>query len=128
MNRLLKTLAAIVAIGLVLSLAGLAALVLTAGEPLGRALLSINDHDIVLSGWSGNLPALVLVGLAVAVVFAVVVPCVVVVPLLVVSIGLGLGVLALVAVSALLLSPLWLIGWLIWRVARPARPVRVTAA
>jgi hypothetical protein len=128
MNRLLKTLAAIVAIGLVLSLAGLAAIVLTAGEPLGRAVLSINDHDIVLSGLSGNLPALVLAGLVVAIVFAVVVPCVIVVPLLAVGIGLGLGVLALVAASALLLSPLWLIGWLIWSVARPARPVRVTAA
>jgi hypothetical protein len=128
MNRLLKTLAAIVAIGLVLSLAGIAAIVLTAGEPLGRAVLSINDHDIVLSGLSGNLPALALAGLVMAVVFAVVVPCAIVVPLLVIGLGLALGVLAIVAATALLLSPLWLIGWLIWRVARPARPVRVTAA
>ena len=128
MNRLLKTLVAIVAIGLVLSLAGLAAIVLTAGEPFGRAVLSINDHDIVLSGLSGNLPALVLVGLVMAIVFAVVVPCVVVVPLLAIGTGLALGALAIVAASALLLSPLWLIGWLIWRAARPARPAQVTAS
>ena len=128
MNRLLKTLAAIVAIGLVLSLAGLAAIVLTAGEPLGRAVLSINEHDVVVSGLSGSLPALALVGLVMAIVFGVVVPCVIVVPLLVIGVGLALGVLAIVAATALLLSPLWLIGWAIWRVARPARPVRVTAA
>ena len=127
MNRLLKVLAAIVAIGLVLSLAGLAAIVLTAGEPFGRAALSINDHDIVLSGLSGNLPALVLVGLVMAIVFAVVVPCVLIVPLLAIGTGLALGALAIVAASALLLSPLWLIGWLIWRAARPARPAPVTA-
>ena len=128
MNRLLKTLAAIVAIGLVLSVAGIAAIVLTAGEPLGRAVLSINDHDIVLSGLSGSLPALALVGLVLAVVFTVVVPCAIVVPLLVIGLGLALGVLAIVAATALLLSPLWLIGWLIWRATRPARPVHVTAA
>jgi len=44
------------------------------------------------------------------------------------GIGLALGVLAIVATTTLLLSPLLLIGWLIWRLARPARPVRVSAA
>ena len=48
-----------------------------------------------------------------AVVLVVVVPFAVVVPLLVVGIGLALGVLAIVAATALLLSPLLLIGWLI---------------
>jgi hypothetical protein len=56
------------------------------------------------------------------------VPFALVVPLLVVGIGLALGVLAIVATTTLLLSPLLLIGWLIWRLARPARPVRVSAA
>ena len=128
MNRLLKTVLAIVAVGLMLSLAGIAALVLTASEPLANAVLSINDHDIVLSGLSGNLPALALVGLAMAVVLVVVVPCAVVVPLLAIGIGLAFGVLAIVATTALLLSPLLLIGWVIWRLARPARPASMTVA
>ena len=128
MKRLLKTLFAIAAIGLLLSLVGLAAIVLTADDPIGRAVVSINDHDIVVSGLSGNLPALALVGLVMAVVLVVVVPVVLVVPLLAVGLGLALGVLAIVATTALLLSPLLLVGWVIWRLARPARRVQVAAA
>ena len=127
MKRLLKTLFAIAAIGLLLSLAGIVAIVLTAGDPLGHAVVSINDHEVALSGLSGNLPALALVGLVMAVVLVVVVPCAVVVPLLAIGIGLALGVLAILATTTLLLSPLLLLGWLVWRLARPARPVRVTA-
>ena len=128
MKRLLKTLFAIVTIGLLLSGFGIGAIVLTAGNPLGHAVVSINDHEIALSGLSGNLPALALVGLVMAVVLAVVVPFALAAPLLVVGIGLALGVLAIVATTTLLLSPLLLIGWLIGRLARPARPVRVSAA
>ena len=128
MSRLLKTLFAIAALGLLLSLVGIAAIALAADDPLGHAVVSINDHDLALSDLSGNLPALALVGLVMAVVLVVVVPCPVVVPLLVIGLGLALGVLAIVATTALLLSPLLLIGWVVWRLARPARPVRVTAA
>ena len=128
MKRLLKAFLAIVTIGLLLSLVGITAIVLTAGDPLGHAVVSINDHELALSGLSGNLPALALVGLVMAVVLVVVVPFALVVPLLVVGVGLALGVLAIVATTTLLLSPLLLIGWLIWRLARPARSVRVSAA
>ena len=72
MNRLLKTLFAIVTIGLLLSAVGITAIVLTAGDPLGHAVVSINDHEVALSELSGNLPALALVGLVMAVVLVVV--------------------------------------------------------
>ena len=129
MKRLLKTLFAIVTIGLLLSVVGIAAIVAhrrRSARPCRR--LDQRPRGRAVRACSGNLPALALVGLVMAVVLVVVVPFALVVPLLVVGIGLALGVLAIVATTTLLLSPLLLIGWLIWRLARPARPVRVSAA
>jgi len=128
MSRLLKTLFALAAIGLLLSVVGIAAIVATGGDPLAHAVISVNDHEVALSGLQGNLPLLVLVGLVVAVVLVVVVPLAVGIPLVLVAFGLALGVLAIAAATALLLSPLILIGWALWRLARPARPARVSAA
>jgi hypothetical protein len=120
MSRLLMTLFAIAVIGLLLSIVGIAAVVATGGDPLGHAVVSVNDHEVVLAGLQGNLPLLALVGLVVAVVMVVVVPLAVGIPLVLVAFGLALGVLAIAAATALLLSPLILIGWGLWRLARPA--------
>ena len=128
MKRLLKALLVIVTIGLLLSAVGITAIVLTAGDPLAHAVISVNDHEVALSGLQSNLPLLVLVGLVVAVVMVVVVPLAVGIPLVLVAFGLALSVLAIAAATALLLSPLILIGWGLWRLARPARPAPVSAA
>lgn len=128
MSRLLKTFLAMALVGLLLSVVGIATIVATGGDPLAHAVISVNDHDVALSGLQGNLPLLVLVGLVVAVVLVVIVPLAVGIPLVLIGFGLALGVLAITAATALLLSPLILIGWLIWRLARPARPARVSAA
>jgi hypothetical protein len=117
MSRLLMTLFAIAVVGLLLSIVGIAAVVATGGDPLGHAVVSVNDHEVVLAGLQGNLPLLALV---VAVVMVVVVPLAVGIPLVLVAFGLALGVLAIAAATALLLSPLILIGWGLWRLARPA--------
>ena len=127
MSALLKTLFAIAVVGLLLSVAGIAAVVATGGDPLAHTVVSVNDHEVVLSGLQGNLPLLTLVGLVVAVVMVVVVPLAVGIPLVLVGFGLALGVLAIAAATALLLSPLILIGWGLWRLVRPARPAPATA-
>jgi hypothetical protein len=100
MNRLLKTFLALAVIVLLLSVLGIAAIVATGGDPLAHAVISVNDHDVTLSGLQGNLPLLVLVGLVVAVVLVVVVPLAVGIPLVLVAFGLALGMLAITAATA----------------------------
>jgi len=50
-----------------------------------------------------------------------IVPATLLLPLLVVALALGAGLFAVVGVIALVLSPLWLMLWIGWRIARRER-------
>ncbi|HSN32145.1 MAG TPA: hypothetical protein VLU41_05635 [Ideonella sp.] len=84
----------------------------------------VNGREIVPGAHAGWLGATLAV-LVALVVLIVVVPLALLLatalPLLAVLLGLGLGAAALVLVVALALSPLLLVGWLVWRATR-ARP------
>ncbi|MBQ0961498.1 hypothetical protein KAK06_21300 [Ideonella sp. 4Y11] len=78
-------------------------------------------HQVVLAGIGGLLAlgtvAVVLVALPLALLAA---AAVLVVVLLA---GVGLPLAAVAVAVALLLSPLWLLGWALWRALRPARSI-----
>jgi hypothetical protein len=120
MNRLLKVLLIVGVVALVLSAAGTLALVAWPGT-IGHAVVAVGDHEVVLSDLYGGGALLALAGLVVAVVLAVVVPLAVAVPLLAVGVGLAFGFVAVAGTVALLMSPLILVGWLVWRLTRPSR-------
>ena len=62
-------------------------------------------------------------GLAVALVA---VPCAVLLSLLAAALGIGVALLAVLAVAAVALSPLWLIGLLLWLLLRRRPPAAAT--
>ncbi|MBQ0930085.1 hypothetical protein [Ideonella alba] len=78
-------------------------------------------HQVVLAGIGGLLAlgtvAVVLVALPLALLAA---AAVLVVVLLA---GVGLPLAAVAVVLGLLLSPLWLLGWALWRALRPPRSI-----
>ncbi len=97
--------------------------------PLGHITVAIDGDTISLSGISGWQAALVITALAVGVLLVLVVAALAVVFALgVAAIGGALGLLVAVVTLALLTSPLLLVGWLIWRLARPAPRHRAAAA
>jgi hypothetical protein len=78
-------------------------------------------HQVVLAGVGGLLAlgtlAVVLVALPLALLAAAAVILVVLLA------GVGLPLAVVMAVVALLLSPLWLLGWALWRALRPPRSI-----
>jgi hypothetical protein len=97
--------------------------------------LTVNGQELHLSP-EGDLPpahAVVLAGLGTVLGLASLVAVMVLVPLAVVLLaaavavavlaGMGLPLLLLVAPGALLLSPILLLGWLLWRALRPPRSI-----
>ncbi len=113
-----------------LGLAGLAgALALLHGLDASPLQVTINDARVTgslnFTEWSAGHQALAVGGLAVAL-FAVlvVVPVALLLALLAVVLAVllsvGLPLLVIAGVAALLLSPLALLGWLLWRALRPS--------
>jgi hypothetical protein len=114
-----RALAALFLVSLVL-LVALLALVWSA-LPLEHATISIDGETIALSGIEGWRAALVIAGAIVAVLVAAVVAALAVVFAIgVAALGVIVAMLAVLASIALVASPLILVGWLIWRLVRPA--------
>ena len=97
--------------------------------------LTVNGEEVHLSP-EGALPpahAVVLAGLGAVLGLASLVAVMALVPLALVLVaavvavallaGMGLPLLLLVALGALLLSPVLLLGWLLWRALRPPRSI-----
>ena len=91
-------------------------------DALGQAVISIDGDRVTFSELHGHPLVGFAVGTAVALVALVLVPIVVCVPLLAVALALAVAVLALAGTAALVLSPLLILGWIVWRLARPGRP------
>jgi len=78
-------------------------------------------HQVVLAGIGGLLALGTLAVVLVALPLALLAAAAVLVVVLLAGVGLPLAVVG--AVLALLFSPLWLLGWALWRAMRPARSI-----
>jgi hypothetical protein len=91
--------------------------------------ITIDGETVALSGVSGWHAALLVTALVVAVLLGLVIAALIVVFVLgVTAFGIVVAILATVTALAILSSPLLLIGWLIWRLVRPAPVPRAVAA
>lgn len=100
-----------------------------AALPLQHTTITINGETIALSGIEGWRAALVITAAVVAVLVGLVVAALAVVFAVgVAALGVVVSVLAVLASLALLASPLLFIGWLIWRLVRPAAGAGTAAA
>ena len=125
MTRFIKTSLWLLLAGAVMSALLIAAAVQWA-PPLDGATLDIDGEQFTLTQLQGGEWLLALGGVLLAmVVVLLVVPVAVIVPLLCAALGIAVALFAVVGVAALLLSPLLLLVWIVWRLARgPASPTR----
>jgi hypothetical protein len=89
---------------------------------LGHAVVTIDGDQFRVADLSTRPLVALLAGGAVAFILLLVVPLAVCIPLLLAGLGLAVALLAIAGSAALVLSPLLLLVWLAWRVARPGRP------
>ena len=125
MNRFIKTSLWLLLAGAVMSALLIAAVVQWA-PPLDGATLDIDGEQFTLTQLQGGEWLLALGGVLLAmVVVLLVVPVAVIVPLLCAALGIAVALFAVLGVAALLLSPLLLGVWIVWRLTRgPASPTR----
>jgi hypothetical protein len=128
MNRFIKTSLWLLLAGAVLS-ALLIATMMQWAAPFDGATLSINGEQFTLAQLQGSewLLAIGAVLLAMVVVLLVV-PFAVIVPLLCAALGIAVALCVLLSVAALLLSPLWLLAWIAWRLTRSPSATREPGA
>jgi hypothetical protein len=89
--------------------------------PLEHMSITIDGEDVALKGIGGGHAVLLVVALAAAVLLVLLIAaCAVVFVFGVVALAIAVAVLAVLASLALAISPLVFIGWLIWRLLRPA--------
>jgi len=124
MNRFVKTCLCLLLAGAVLS-ALLVAAAMQWAAPLAGATLSIDGAQFRFTPLQGGewLLAIGAVLLALVVVLLVV-PFAVIVPLLCAALGIAVAVCVVLGVAALLLSPLLLLVWIAWRLARSPSAAR----
>lgn len=96
-------------------------------EPMRHAVIAIDGTQLDLAELQGGqwllAVLMVFVGVLVAaIVVLVVVPLAVLLPLLLVGLVCAAALLALASVAVLLLSPLLLMVWVVWRLSRPRQP------
>jgi hypothetical protein len=122
MKTALKVLAWTMLVSLVVAI-GLVAAGATWLLPLDHGVITIDGDTITLGALHGTdwLVALLLVVAAVLIV-VLIVPIAVLVPLLAAALGLGVALLAMLGAAALVMSPLLLLVWIIWRLARAEKP------
>ena len=127
MNRFVKISLWLLLAGAVLS----AVLVATALQWAGAAdgsVFNIDGETFSLAELHGGQWLLVLGGVMLALLIVLlVVPFAVIVPLLCAALGITVALLSVLGVAALLLSPLLLLVWIVWRMARsPAKKPAAT--
>jgi hypothetical protein len=122
MRWFVKGLGAMVLIALLVS-ALLVGAAMIFGTPLEHAVVQFDDADFTMGELSAGHWLLAFAGIAVAcIVVVVVVPLAILVPLAFSAIAVGASFAIVVAVMAVLCSPLILLGWLLWRLLRKAPP------
>jgi hypothetical protein len=128
MNRFLKVSAGLLLAGAVLS-ALLVGAALQSGELVDGATFVINGEQLSFTDMHLGHGLLALGGILLAlVVVLLVVPFAVIVPLLCAALGIAVVLFAVLGVAALLLSPLLLLVWIVWRLARGPSAARGSGA
>jgi hypothetical protein len=132
MKRLLKATAVLLLCGAVLS-ALLIGAALQSSEWLDGASVVINGDALSMAEmhaghWLLAMGAVVLSLLLVMLIVLLVVPFAVIVPLLCAALGISVALLMLLGVAAFLLSPLLLLGWIVWRLLRSPSAARQPGA
>ena len=124
MNRFIKACLWLLLAGAVVSALLIAAVVQWAA-PFDGATLHIDGEQFTFTRLHGaeGLLAIGAVLLALVVVLLVV-PFAVIVPLLCAALGIAVVLCVLLGVAALLLSPLLLLAWIVWRLARSPSAAR----
>ena len=126
-NRFLKLCAWLLLAGAVLSALLLAA-ALQWGERVDGTSVVINGEQLSASLHAGHW-LLALGGLLLALmVVLLVLPFALIVPLLCAALGITVALFAVLGVAALLLSPLLLLVWLVWRLPRGPSAARTPGA
>ena len=93
------------------------------GTPLEHAVVQFDDADFTMGELSAGHWLLAFAGIAVAcIVVVVVVPLAVLIPLAFAAIAVGVSFAIAAAVTAVVCSPLILLGWLLWCLLRKAPP------
>ena len=123
MNRFIKTSRWLLLAGAVLGALLIAAVVQWA-PPLDGATLDIDGEQFTLTQLQGGEWLLAIGAVLLALVgVLLVVPFALIVPLLCAALGIAVAMCVLLGVAALLLSPLLLLAWIVWRLARsPSAP------
>jgi hypothetical protein len=96
---------------------------------LDHLAITVDGDTLALSGIGGWHAALLVVALVAAVLLALVAAALAVVLVLgIAALGVAVGGFTTIAALAIAASPLLLIGWLIWRLVRPAPAPRAATA
>ena len=124
MKRMIRIFSVLATIAFVMSVAIVGG-VLQPGADFDPALIVMDDAAFTHESWGSAHPVAAMLAIFVVLMVALLLlPVVVLVPLLVLVLALPLAFAALTVagVAALLLSPLLLVGWVIWRLVRSPRP------
>lgn len=118
LNRCLKATGWLLLAGAVASALLLAA-ALQWGELVDGASFTVNGEQLTLSGMHGGYWLLAIGAILLAmIVVLLVVPFAVIVPLLCAAFGVAVALCVVLGLAALLLSPLLLLAWIVWRLTR----------
>lgn len=124
LNRFLKVSAGLLLAGAVLS-ALLIGAALQSGELIDGATFVINGEQLSFADMHLGHGLLALGGVLLAMlVVLLVVPIAVIVPLLCAALGIAVALFVVLGLAAVLLSPLWLLVWIVWRLARSPAAAR----
>ena len=120
MRWFVRGLGAIVSIALLVS-ALLIGAAMIFGTPLDHAVVQIDDAGFTIGDLGAGHWLLAFAGIALAcIVVIIVVPLAILVPLAFAVIAVGVSFAIAAAVTAVVCSPLILLGWLLWRLLRKA--------
>ena len=122
MKRMIRIFSVLATIAFVMSVAIVGG-VLQPGADFDPALIVMDDAAFTHESWGSAHPVAAMLAIFVVLMVALLLlPVVVLVPLLVLALPLAFAALTVAGVAALLLSPLLLVGWVIWRLVRSPRP------
>ena len=97
--------------------------------PLDHTTITIDDETVRLSGIDGWRIAVVIAAASAGVLIALIIGALAVVfGLLAAALSIAVALAIVVATLALVASPVLVLAWAIWRVARPSNPGRPAAA
>jgi len=122
MIRFLRNVVVLAAIGMALAILAAGALFAFGDDSLAHAVLTVDGEQVRVGQLQGSVALAAALAIVVVLVVVLVVPFAVLLPIVASALALFLALLAVAGTATLVLSPFILLGWLVWRVARPRAP------